>query len=159
MAEQDLIAKIDSLNREEILEAMLALRDVLELAGKDAPDAAREFSEEVQKEPYAALDDVEDIARAALVLAALDPDLLDEIEQIVAGVGEKNFIFGGAEIIAIGVAAALVIERIKGGKEKTETETVITESADGSKQIVHRERTVYRPNEKMGEIVSKLFED
>jgi len=158
MTEQELIAAIEALNREEVLEAMLAMRDILGLAGTDAPDAARGFAEELREKPYAALDDVEDIARAALVLAALDPEHREEMKQVVARAGEMNFIFGGAEIIAIGIAAALVIERIKGGRERTESETVITESADGGKQIVHRERTVYRPNEKMGKIVSALFE-
>jgi hypothetical protein len=159
MAEQELIEKIEALNREEVLEAMLALGDILGLAEMNAPEAARDFADEIRAAPYAALEDVKDIARAALILAALDPRNLEELEQVVARVGEKNFIFGGAEIIAIGIAAALVIERIKGNKEKEENETVITESPDGHKRIVHRKRTVYMPNEKIGKIVSALFGD
>jgi hypothetical protein len=159
MEKQELIARIEGLNREEVLEAALALRDTLGLGDldDDAPEAAAGFVEELREQPYAALDDVEDLARAALVVAALEPDRREDVEQIVARVGEKNFIFGGAEIIAIGIAAALVIERLRGGKKETHDETVVTESPDGGKQIVHRERTVYRPNEKMGKIVSALF--
>jgi len=158
MTQQELIAAIEDLNREEVMEAAKALGESLGIEEEDgAPEAAAGFLEEVRQNEYAALADVEDIARAALVLAALDPQHTEEVEQIVARVGEKNFIFGGLEILAVGIAAALVIERVKGGKESAESETVITESPDGSKQIVHKVRTVYRPNEKIGKIVSALF--
>jgi hypothetical protein len=150
---QAVVARIQSLTREEAIEAALALEDEVEVEAAAPP--ADEFVATVESAPFDHLPEAEELARVVLVLAALDPETGPKVEEIVDRVGDKAFIFGGAEIVALVGLAVLAIHlfQTKGKKSETET-TQIVIAPDGTQTIMHKTETIYGIDPAVGEVVA-----
>jgi hypothetical protein len=156
-----LIATIVGLTREQTLEAAIAFGDSFESDQEDAgalPAAVTDFATELETNPHGTVDDAEEIARAALIVAALEPANHDQLAEVLERVGGKLFIFGGAEIIAAGLIATKIIHIVATrGRKSTEETTEILADQDGSSRIVHKTKTVFEPSEKVGGVIASLL--
>ncbi|MEU9047144.1 MULTISPECIES: hypothetical protein [unclassified Kitasatospora] len=118
----ELAASIAALNREEVFEAVLALGDLLT---EDTPEqeALSDLMAEVERNPYAMLPDVEDLARILLLTAAGTEEWRTPVTDAVGSAGRKAFVFGGLEIVAVGALAvaglAVVLARGKAEERTT----------------------------------------
>jgi hypothetical protein len=161
MTDEELIQRIQDLTREEAMEAALALEDLPRESPAEEPELAAEaqvFLAELEAEPFAGVEDVEELARAALIVAGLDSCYRPAIEDILSRVGNKAFIFGGAEIVAAGiVAVALVQAVLTKGKRSEEDRTEISFDERGGTRIVRSHKTVYAAGPKLGGLLSSLL--
>lgn len=160
MTDDELIQRIQDLTREEAMEAALALEDLLGGPPAGEPELATEaqtFVVELEAEPFASVEDVEELARTALIVAGLDSSYRPAIEDILSRVGNKAFIFGGAEIVAAGIVAVRLVQVIlTKGKHSEEGKTEISFDEKGGTRIVHSHKTVYAAGPKLGGLLSSL---
>jgi hypothetical protein len=157
-SEDEVVERIGQLTRAEVLEAVLALRDdVPEAAGADS-DPAQAFLGEVEASPFRDIEAVEELARATLIVAALDPDSRDRTAEIVGAVGKKAFIFGGMEIIAAATIATIALQVVlsRGKKSEEETTEIVTEP-DGRTVIRKNKKTVYGLSGKAAAVLSSII--
>jgi len=152
----DLLERVQGLTREEALEAALALGERLG-AGEVSGEEVQRFLAELEEEPYAAVEDVEQLARTALIVAAADPDTSDTVREVVDAVGQKAFIFGGAEIVIVGTIAVALLQTAlaKGRSSEEEILEVIDEKT--GKRVVHRRKTSYGISPGVGKLLSGLL--
>jgi hypothetical protein len=155
-SDEKLTARVLELRRAELLEAVLALGD--ELGVESASDAvSSEFVAEIERQPFAAVEDVEELARTALLAAALDPQCAEQVREIVERAGQKAFIFGGAEIVVAGALAISLIQVVLSKGKTGEEETLeISVDAQGIRHIRHRRKTIYGLNARVGKLLSSL---
>jgi hypothetical protein len=127
----ELMEKVLSLSREEAIEAVLVLKEKL------AIDESRgaELIETWTASPYQHIADIEDLARVTLLAYAADEKNALVVVEIVNGVGRKNFVFGGAEIVAVG-AIALAALHIVLSDGKTAQKRTVKVTRDGDKETV-----------------------
>ena len=121
---KDLVGRIQGLTREETMEAALALG--AELGGDaEPPSEARGFLDQVEQAPLRHIDEGEELARVLLIAAAGDEEYAPTVRRIWDEVGQKVFILGGLEIVAlVGLAVtALHIVVSKGRTSQSKTTT------------------------------------
>jgi hypothetical protein len=133
----DLTERIEALSREEVLEAALAVGQDAETDGSD-PEV-QQFLASVEAEPFAAVAEVEELARLSLLLAADDPELRPTVEEAVDAVGKKAFIFGGAEILIAGTLTLGLLHMLMSRGRLSEKETEVTYDENGRPVVRHRE--------------------
>lgn len=126
-----LAGKILALSREQAIEAVLVLQDELSI-DESAGDA---LIETWKPSPYEHINDVEDLARVTLLAYAADDATAGVVGDIVDAVGQKNFVFGGSEIIAVG-AIALAALQIVLSKGKTSSKRTVKRSTNGDKETI-----------------------
>jgi hypothetical protein len=132
----ELIERIASLTREEAMEAALALDDALR---QDTSEPGSPYVAEVNDKPYEHLAEIEDLSRLVLVAAASQPESRADLEEALDAVGQRAFIFGGAEIVALAGLGVFVFSIIKSrGIASEEEEVEIHED-----KVVVRRKTVY----------------
>ena len=155
--DDELMQRLLNLNRGEVLEAALALGDRLEVE-EASGEQADEFVVEVEADPYEALEDVEQLARAALIAAALDPRRNEALREVVDRVGQKAFIFGGAEIVVVGVIAIGILQTAL-AKGRTSEEETIEYSLDdrGNPRILHKRKRVFGLSPRLGRLLSSIL--
>lgn len=153
------------LNREQVMEATRALRKPLESAvasggeptgeseagAGDAETMIATWLDDVNSSPESHIAEVEELARVILLWAAAQPQLSADVTEAVEGVGQRAFIFGGLEIVALAALGVYVFNSIQShGIATTEEETEI--KPDGTKR--HKKKVVYLA--KSG-VTSKIF--
>jgi hypothetical protein len=136
----DLTERIGVLTREEVLEAALAVGADVETEEPE-PEEQR-FLASVEAEPFAAIAEVEELARLSLLLAAGDPELRPIVEEAVDAVGKKAFIFGGAEILIAGTLTLGLLHMLMSRGRLSEEQTEVTYDEHGRPIVRHR-KVVY----------------
>lgn len=152
----DLATRIEELTREEAIEAAGYLSESL---GASAGKAVEERTalQPLTEQPYANLADIEGLARLLLLTAAADPDHEEAARKAVEGAGGKQFIFGGAEIVALSSLALYALQLIlTKGKTGEETEITITESK-GEKVVQVRKSVRYGISTKLADVLKGYF--
>lgn len=154
---QNLITRINALTREEAMEAALALGDELN-TDEELQGEVRRFVEEVEQAPLQYIEETEELARILLVAAADDNELAPTVRKILDAVGEKAFIFGGLEIIALAelVVAGLQIVISKGQTRNTNT-TTFKFNPDGTiAEMVVREEQQFGISPGIGHLLADI---
>jgi hypothetical protein len=107
------------------------------------PDAgAVEPDHPVLQAPLEHLEDIEDLARVVLLVAATsDPE---EVSVALDGAGRRQLVLGGVELVALATLGlgALQILVTKGRTREVTTETV-REGAGGDREVVKTTETTY----------------
>lgn len=130
-ADPQLLARIDAASREEVLEAARFLSRKL-AAGSPELAPTQELAANLARRPFAHVEGLEKICRALLAASAHDPALAPEVTRVLDGAGRKQFILGGAEIVALAVVAVIALKVvITGGKGRTETKRRVVIHPDG----------------------------
>lgn len=133
-----LTEQILSLSREQLIEAALALQDHL---GIDETAPATEAIAQWRGAPLSHIDDIENLIRAFLLVAANDPATAPTVEEIVSALGRKAFIFGGAEILAA-AAIAVVGMQVYLSKGRTSENVKVEITREGEKETMTINREV-----------------
>lgn len=155
--DDDLLERLLGLNRGEVFEAALALGDQLGV-GEASGEEADEFVAELRAQPYEGLEDVEQLSRAALIAAALDPERRESVSEVVDRVGQKAFIFGGAEIVVAGAIAIGLLQTVLAKGKTSEEETVEVGLDDrGQPHITYKRKTAYGLSPRIGKLLSSIF--
>jgi hypothetical protein len=153
--DEELLERLAELTRPEVLEAALAVGEQMG-AGEASGEEAESFLAEVKDAPYAALEEVEQLARAALVAAASDPVGREVVREVVDRVGQKAFIFGGLEIVAVAVVGVALLQAVQAKGRTSEEETVEEGHDDQGRPYVKRYRKVtYGP--RLGRLLFSVF--
>jgi hypothetical protein len=152
----DLVTRINELSREQSLEAARYLSAAL---GASANKVAKESTalQPLTEQPYANAADIEALARLLLLSAAAEPDYQVALQKAVDGAGVKQFIFGGAEIVAISSLALYALQLVitKGKARTDEVVTIIDEA--GKKTVVVRKTVRYGVGSKLADILGGYF--
>jgi hypothetical protein len=155
---RQLARRILALSREDTLEAATALARLLSDDGVEPPPAAAGFLEGVKQQPLAHTEEVDGLSRVLLLEAAADPELADDVEEILDATGRTAFIFGGAEIVALAGLAVIALQTVlsRGRKrEQRKTEYEVDETGRPIKLVVHEE-VEYGLSAGVGGIVSSV---
>lgn len=150
-----LIARIESLSREEAMEAGLALGQELD-PNQEADRAGQAFIDAVQAAPLKHIEQTEELARLVLVAAAADPRTADIVRDILDNVGSRAFILGGAEIVALAAlaVAALHVVMSRGRQDESRTTTYKFDDQGRVTEMVVEETTTYGISADLGGVVA-----
>lgn len=148
----DLIREIEGLSREQALEAAGFLSRQL-APDSGAGETERTLLEPLTAEPYRNIEEIEQLARIVLMSAALDPEYEAAVRKAVEGAGRKQYILGGAEIVALAAICLLALQAVIARGKSSESETISIED-DGEKTstFIHKEVT-YGVSPKLGAIL------
>jgi hypothetical protein len=134
MGEIDLVEQIQKLTREEALEAAGYVAD--RITDECEPDiAAEDQLTAITDQPYAHLEDIEQMARLLLMEAATTDEYQDYVRSAVEGAGKKQIILGGMEIVALAVVALGALHVIL-SKGKTYEAKTMKMSEENGKTVV-----------------------
>jgi hypothetical protein len=126
----DLVEKIQTLSREEALEAAGYVCDALGI-DLDKTGAERTALESLTAQPFQSIQEIEQLARLVLMTAALTPEHEDAVRKAIEGSGQKQFILGGAEIVMLGALALGTLHiMVSKGKEREEETISIKKVGD-----------------------------
>ena len=152
----NLFDDIQNLSREEVLEAVGYLGKSLGISAEEHP-REQELLQPLTQQPYANIGDLEQLARLALISAASDPSREQDVRKAIEGAGSKQFILGGAEIVALSVVALfalqVVVSRGKTGEQK---EIEIVEEK-GKRTIRIREKVTLGISDQLAGVLDKVF--
>jgi hypothetical protein len=128
-----LVEEIGRLSRAEALEALGYLADALQVS--DEPDLPRaDLLGDWEEHPYEHLSEMEELARILLQCAALTPEIEGAARTAVAGVGRKQLVLGGLELVALAILALGVAQvLVSKGREREEV-LEIEEEENGRKR-------------------------
>lgn len=136
-AHPDLLKRIETAGRDEILEAGRYFAD--KLAG-DSPDLtiARELAQGIARNPFAQVPALEELSRAMLMAGAQDDELAGDVEDALDGAARKHFVLGGLEIVALAALAVIATRVIvtKGIGETTRKESIVIRPDGGIERTV-----------------------
>lgn len=122
----ELIEAINKLERDQALEAARFLCQALvgdEVADENIPEL-----QAIVERPFFHLPDVESLARLTLLSAASSPEGAEEVRRAIEGVGRKQFILGGGEIVALAAIAVVALNiSLRGGRGRVVTQMKLTE--------------------------------
>jgi hypothetical protein len=129
--------RIKGLSRENAIEAALTLHDAF--GAEDDSDAP--YVLDVRDSPDSHADEADDLARLVLLVGAADPELRPTVEEALDAVGQKAFIFGGSEIVALAVLGTYVITLVQSRGKASEEESVETWN-DGTVQYTKKSKKI-----------------
>jgi hypothetical protein len=122
----ELIDAIGKLERDQALEAARFLCQAL--VGDEVADESAPELEAIVERPFFYLPEVETLARLVLLSAAASPEGADEVRKAIDGVGRKQFILGGGEIVALAAIAVVALNiSLRGGRGRVVTQMKVTE--------------------------------
>lgn len=152
----ELQQRIEKLTREEVFEAAQFIAQEIS-EGRLPEEREDEVLKEITEKPFENIDEFENMARILLSVAAETPDLQDKVEQAIAGIGKKQLILGGAEIIMLAglflVGLHIVISRgVSSVSEKTEYE-----EKNGKSYVRINKKTTYGISSVLGNIFKSYF--
>lgn len=150
-----LVNMIEGLPRDQALEAA---RFVAEAMGVTADEQAAAAVAALTDAPYESLEEIDQLARLLLLASAVDPDLEDGVRTAIEGAGRKQFIFGGAEIVALAVLAVSALHVVISKGKKAETERVeISTKADGMTVTTIDRKVTYGISARLGKVLTGYF--
>jgi hypothetical protein len=138
----DLVEKIDGLSREQALEAANFVADVIATEA-DTQAAEADIQQLLAGQPYQHIKEVEQLARLTLVAAALSPQYEDIVRKSIEASGQKQFILGGLEIVAIGVLALGAIQVLMSHGKTSEHKKIEIGEKDGNSYVKIDETVTY----------------
>lgn len=101
----NLVDKINALSREGVFEAVRMLGyDTFEIEPDQATEEAAALAP-LSTEPYQNIEDLEQLARLTLIVAALTPEYEADVQNALDGIGQKQIVLGGLEIVALSIVA------------------------------------------------------
>lgn len=120
---QESIGRINKLGREQLIEAAgFVCRS---LVGDEVVDETAPALQAIAEQPYRHLPDVESMSRLILISVASTPEGEKEVRDAIAGVGRRQFVLGGTEIVALAalgvVALKIIVTRGRGKINRTIT--------------------------------------
>jgi len=134
----DLIREIENLSREQALEAAGFVSDQVTIDAETDGNEA-EALEPLTDQPYQNIEEIEQLARLLLITAALTPEYQETVRRAIEGAGEKQFILGGAEIVALAVLTVGALHvLVSEGKESEEEVITIESEGDKTTTTIHR---------------------
>lgn len=107
-------------------------------------------------DPLAHQDDVEDLAKVVLLTAAeVDPAM---VERALDGVGQRQIVFGGLELVALAILAVGALHIIvTKGKSGESTSTRVEKDANGKEVVTTRTETRYAISDTLGGMLRSIF--
>jgi hypothetical protein len=125
----NLIEAINKLERDQALEAARFLCQ--SLVGDELVDEGCPELQLIAEQPYAHLPDVESLARLVLISSASVPGSMEQVRKAIAGTGRKQFILGGAEIVALAALAVVALNIVVRGGHGRTAESLTLLDVDG----------------------------
>jgi len=152
----DLIKTIENLSREEALEAAqyLALR-ISE--GRSPGEREKQFLTPFLEQPYANIEEIEEISRLVLVAAATTEEYQGPLKSAIEGAGRKQLILGGAEIVALATIGLVALHMLLTNGKSDEDEVFTIEKENGRTSISIRRKTTYGISDSLGKILKGYF--
>lgn len=132
----EIIQKIKSLKREEAFEALSLLNH--QLTDGLSNEVKSSNLSALLNNPYENVEKVEELCKIILICAYLNEEHKDIVTTILESIGQRNFILGGQEIIAIAVLGLLALKLICTGGKKSFKEEIIV---DTEKRIIKSKKT------------------
>jgi hypothetical protein len=148
---------VQALSRERVLEAILAL-DADTAEESSAPSVGEAFLSAVNHNPFAALPDVDALARLSLIAVGIDPTRRAEIRAMLGETGEKAVSLGSADIRTAALAALVALQLALSHGVSSETLTYDRGVDEQGRVTVHyEEETKYvGVSEIVGTVVSEV---
>jgi hypothetical protein len=137
----DIVSRIEQMSREEAFEAIGLIGAYIAPEASDE-SMAQQSLDQLLKQPYANIDELEQLARVTLIGAALTPEYEEVTRKAIEGAGQKNFILGGAEIVALSIVALAALHVIVTKGKASESETFAFEEKDGKLVAVSQKKEV-----------------
>jgi hypothetical protein len=150
----DVIKKINNLNREEALESgqYVALKIT---AGETVGDREKEILKPLTDQPYANIKEIEELTRLVLLAAGTEGEY--DVKTAIEGAGRKQFILGGAEIVVLAGIALLALQTIYNKGKGSETKSFKIEEENGKVSISFDQKTTYGVSSSLGSILKSYF--
>jgi hypothetical protein len=137
----EIVSKIEQMSREEAFEAVGFIGAYI--APKASEEGlAQQSLDQLLKQPYANIVELEQLARVTLIGAALTPEYEEVTRKAIEGAGQKHFILGGVEIVALSIVALAVLHVIVTKGKVSETDTFSFEEKDGKMVAVSQKKEV-----------------
>lgn len=151
-------AEIEQLQPAHAIEAAQFLCAAIVPADADET-AAHRAVDAIFKDPYKHMRDVEELARLVLISAAEFPEFQPEVRKAIDGVGQKQAVLGGAEIVALSVVGVLALQVIlTKGKSAEESEEIIeTDPATGKKVVIVKKKVKYGVGQAIASVLLGFF--
>jgi hypothetical protein len=146
---ENLIAQIRALDEGTALEAAQLLSGAL--GAQATPTIA---GQDVLERPLEHRDDIGDLCRVLLIVAASDSKTRELVEESLAGAGRKQLVLSGPELVTLGFEAlgALQVFYSKGRTKQEETLT-IKKNPDGSEETIVQRTVRYGISAKLAELL------
>ena len=147
----ELQQRIEKLTQEDVFEAaQFFAQEISE--GKLSGQCEDEVLKEITKKPFENIDEFEDMAKILLSVAAETPNLQNEVEQAIAGVGKKQFILGGTEIIMLSGLILVGLHILISRGVSSVSESIEYEEKDGKIFVRINKKTTYGISSVLGNI-------
>jgi hypothetical protein len=126
-------------DRETVIEAARFVARKLS-TGNERLDEARQLAGGLASKPFSHIEETEALSRAVLLAAAQDDALKEGVRKALEGADHKQFILGGAEIVALAAIGCVALDvLVRRGQGKTTTTTTVT--FEGGRAVVTTTRT------------------
>jgi hypothetical protein len=138
-----LLEKIGKLSREELFEAAQFLSQEISSGRFPEEDETKALAT-ISTLPFEHIDEYENMARILLMAAAMNPDLIANVENAIAGAGKKQLVLGRAEIALLGGLFLVGLQTVitKGASSRSEI-IKYEEDERGKKTITINKKTTY----------------
>lgn len=150
-----LVKTIKELPRDQAMEAARFLAEAMAVTVDKRGATA---VEPLTTEPYESLEEIDQLARLLMLASAADPELEDEVRSAIEGAGRKQFIFGGAEIVALAALAVSALHVVMTKGKKGETEKIkVEEKSDGTTVTTIDRKVTYGITARLGQVLTGYF--
>lgn len=153
----DLEKQINDLTREETLEAAQYL--ATKISGVHAPgERERELLQPFTDQPYANIEEIEQLARVLLLTAVNEDGYQDSVKVAIEGAGRKQLILGGAEIVALAGIGLIALHILMTKGKSAEEEAITIEEKDGRTTVSIKRKTNYGISGSLGKLLKSYFD-
>lgn len=152
----DLPKQIENLTREEALEAAQHL--AMKISQGQAPGAREEeVLRPFTQHPYANIEEIEQLSRLLLLTAANVDGYEDAVKVAIEGTGRKQFILGGAEIVALATIGLIALHVLITKGKSGEDEAITIEEKDGKTTVSIKRKTRYGISDSLGTLLKNYL--
>jgi hypothetical protein len=153
----DLNTAIRGLSREQAIEAASFVASDLGVTAAASQNTTA-LLDDWTHNPYRHLDEAEELARFLLSVAAADPDYERSVRNALDGVGRKQVVLAGGEIVALAALAlgGLHICLSRGKTEEDIKETIET-GPDGKVKTVRIRKIKWGISATLGNLLNRVY--
>lgn len=149
--------EIRGLSREQALEAAGFLAGEFGLTSATNQQSTAVLADWADR-PYGHVDEAEELARLLLSAAAAMPDHQAAVRKAIEGVGRKQVVLAGAEIVALAALALGALQIIaSGGKTSEEISETIETSEDGKQRTIRIHNTKWGISSSLGVVLRRAL--
>jgi len=153
----DLTTAIGALSREQAIEAASFVASELGVTAATNQNTAALLNDWTQN-PYQHLHEADELARVLLLVAAADPDHEESVRRALDGVGRKQVVLAGGEIVALAALALGALQVcLSGGKTGEDIEETIEKSPDGTIKAVRIRKTKWGISSSLGTLLKRVY--